>query len=374
MTHYCKNALKMILYRKKGQCVEMKFSSKVLSKKDFNAFNDNQLIKEMLEIKEIPKQKDSKVFYTLRGSRIGAYIGGIVIYIILENGKIFIRRNDSDNKETISIGIDKEITKIEDYLNLLNKIYDNFTKYKELTNKQKEKRFSHNLINNIDNINVQGMNKIYIFESEFNLYLNKKKSKKSRIDLLGINEKGELVFIEVKIDGSVILGTNGINKHCHDLTIFTANTENDFELDEYNKLIEQMKKLNITDIPENLNVKKDGKRHYIIICGYTDFSKYDVAYKISALISERLIEDIKSDYKSTRKTKLVTVEGGAGNIKTMYNHFNDIKDYNPQLILTKVCKETDNIKYEYNIRDYLKENWQYEPYLYICDKVADKLN
>ena len=364
----------MILYRKKVKCVEMKFSSKVLSKKNFNAFNDNQLIKEMLEIKEIPKQKDSKIFYALRGHRIGAYINGIVIYINLINGKIFVRRDDSENKETISIGIDKEITKIEDYKDLLNKVYDNFTKYKELTNKQKEIRFSHSLIYNIDKINVCGKNKVYIFESEFNLYLNKEKSKTSRIDLLGINDKGELVFIEVKIDGSVILGTNGVNKHCHDLKIFADNAENDFELDEYNKLIEQLKKLNITNIPESLNVKKNGKRHYIIICGYTDFSKYDVAYKISALISERLIDDIKSDYKSTRKTKLVTVEGGACNIKTLYNHFKDIKDYNPRLILTKICEETNDIKDEKNIRNYLKEDWQYKPYLYICDIVANKLN
>ena len=37
-------------------------------------------------------------------------------------------------------------------------------------------------------------------------------------DLVGVDEQGQLLFIEVKIDGSVILGSNGINKHCYDIT------------------------------------------------------------------------------------------------------------------------------------------------------------
>ena len=293
--------------------------------KNFDKYNNNKLIKDIINVKEIGGQR---LYYTIRtNSRnkecIGIYINGIVVYLILENGCIYLQPS---NKQ---LPIEK-IANIDMYKKNMKKIIDECEQYQNNENEMKEKVFQHNLIEDINDIKFfkKKYGKVTIIDEELFIFLTKYKKRensKGRVDLVGVSEEGKLLFIEVKIDGSVILGKNGINKHCYDIGEYCKNAK--YKKEDLNIWIKQLNDLFGRNIPYIKNDNPD----FILLCGYNIEAKYDVIDQISEIISKDMINNIKNFPDIVQ-----VIENDPSTIKTLAKHFDELKKNRPVLVLAEV--------------------------------------
>ena len=323
---------------------------------NIKTYEENTLITEILKIKKI---EDKTIFFTIRDNKIGLYMEGIVIELYISNNKVFISPTKSEK-----VGLTKkEITSIDDYLKYMNEIREKIIIYQEKTNSMREKKFQHQLtteINKIESLKkIYG--EIYIIDAELFIFLTEYKtqqSNKGKVDLVGISEKGKLIYIEVKIDGTVILGSNGINKHCYDIEKHVR-----YQKEGINKLINQINKLFNKNIPFINNEIPD----FVLLCAYNDKTKYDVVDQICELISKKIVDGLKTD------KELVSINGSTEGIKTIYEHFSDLKaiNVNARAFLIKIQGST--IVGDVPLKPYINNSYQDKLFHYTRTRIIDYL-
>lgn len=315
------------------------FEKHTMKQKNLENYQNNKLIKQIINVKELDGEK---LFYTIRNNRkecMGVYTVGIATYIELDEEGVLLKPNSMDSLT------EKRITTIDMYKEEMKKIISVYKKYQNSTNEMKEKNFQHSLLENINNIETlsKKYGNITIIDEELTIYLTKNKAKNNptgRVDLVGVTPKGKLIFIEVKIDGSVILGTNGINKHCYDIKQYCEKAK--YKKEDLNNWIEQLNKL----FDRNIPYIKDANPDFIIICGYNNESKYDVIDQIAAIISSSELEIMKKQ----NPNNIQVIKDNPDMVKTLKQQFEDIKNNHPLLVLTELKDNKIIIDFGLSIR------------------------
>lgn len=305
-----------------------KFEHHTMGQDTFKKYKNNELINEILKIKEIDNHR---LYHTIRenGGKqcVGIYVNGIVTYLMLEDDQVYLVPNKLVKDQ---IGYTKEqIEDLDSYKEKMKNIITEYDNYQE-KNPMLEKVFQHHLIDNINDVKTLSdkYGKVTIIDEELFIFLTEYKARENdegRVDLVGVSEKGKLLFIEVKIDGSVILGNNGINKHCYDINEYCKNAK--YSKNDLNAWIDQLNELFGKKIPHITNDMPD----FIILCGYNKEAKYDVIDQIAEIISEDMIKVIRNDSNIVQ-----VVKGKPETVKALKEHFNDIKKNHPTLILAEV--------------------------------------
>lgn len=336
--------------------------------KNIKDYKKNSLIKEILKVKVI-ESKDKKVtlFYAIRDNYIGIYINGMSVKLELKEGDVWLtptKSNPSENspdllelKEIFKNCNKEHIKTINQFKTAMVKYFETYSNYQAIK-AMNEKIYQHILTHTINNFKSlkKDYGEINIIDAELYIYLTELKKRgdaRGKIDLVGISSTGKLLYIEVKIDGPVILGNNGINKHCHDIKEYI---EHGYSKEDVNTLIGQINFLFDKDIKLIKNEIPD----FIIICGYHPSEKHEVIDQIAEITSKEMIKELKN------YPKIVNVNNKPEELKTIHEHFQDLKDRRvvPRLLMAEVNDKYELIT-EYDINYITTKKYANKPFHYI---------